>query len=269
MLDLGPPGEDRGLVGDLLLEGRGELGEVVGEEPCARVAQVGLDLLGLPCHFGLPAERAELTPDLAREVAEPGQVGLHRLELAEGLLLALAVLEDPGGLLDEPAPLLGCRPEHRVELPLPDDHVHLAAEARVGEEVLDVEQPAGRPVDRVLGAAAAEERPRDRDLGVLDRQCAVGVVDRERDLGAAERGAACRPGEDDVLHLAAAQGLDPLLPHHPGERVDDVGLARPVRADDAGHARLEVQRRRRGERLEPAQGERLEVHEGKPRRSAP
>ena len=123
---------------------------------------------------------------------QPREVGLHRLELAERLLLALAVLEDARGLLDEAAPLLGRRAQHRVELALADDDVHLAAEAGVRQQVLDVEQPAALPVDRVLGPAVAEQRPGDRDLGVLDRQRAVGVVDGERHLGAAQRRAARR-----------------------------------------------------------------------------
>ena len=79
-------------------------------------------------------------------------------------------------------------------------------------------------------------------------------------LGAAERRAPGGAGEDDVLHLAAAQRLGALLAHDPGERVDDVGLAGAVGADDAGDARLEAQRRGRGEGLEAAQGQALEVH---------
>ena len=71
-----------------------------------------------------------------------GQVGLHRVELAQRLLLALAVLEDAGGLLDEAAALLGRGVQDGVELALPDDHVHLAADAGVGEQLLDVEQAA-------------------------------------------------------------------------------------------------------------------------------
>ena len=43
-------------------------------------------------------------------------------------------------------------------------------------------------------------------------------------------GAAGGAGEDDVLHLAAAQRLGALLADHPGEGVDDVGLAGAVRA---------------------------------------
>ena len=261
LLDLGAPGDQRGLVGDLLLEGRGELDEVVGEQAQAGVAGVGLDDGGLAGGLGLAAERAELAADLTGEVVDPGEVGLHRLELAERLLLALAVLEDAGRLLDEAAALLGGRAQHGVELALADDDVHLAADAGVGEQLLDVEQPAGGAVDGVLGAAVAEHRPRDRDLGVVDRQRAVGVVDGQRDLGATQRRTAGGAGEDDVLHLAAAQALGALLPHHPGERVDDVGLAGAVGPDDAGDARLEAHRGRRGEGLEALQGQALDVHE--------
>ena len=117
-----------------------------------------------------------------------------------------------------------------------------------------------RAVDGVLRPAVAEHRPADRDLGVLDRQRAVGVVDGQRDLGAAERRAAGGAGEDDVLHLAAAQRLGALLAHHPGQRVDDVGLAGAVGTDDAGDARLELEGRRGGEGLEPAEGQALQVH---------
>ena len=137
---------------------------------------------------------------------------------------------------------------------------------RVGQQLLDVEQPARLAVDGVLRAAVAEHDPRDGDLGVVDRQRAVGVVDGEADLGAAQRGPAAgaagagRAGEDDVLHLAAAQRLGALLAHDPGEGVDDVGLAGAVRPDDAGDARLEVEGRRGREGLEPLEGEALQVH---------
>ena len=235
------------------------VGEVVGHQPGPGVAHVGLDGLGLAGHLGLPAQRLELAPDLAEQVGEPGQVALGRVELAERLLLALAVLEDAGGLLDEAAAVLGGGVQDRVELSLPHDHVHLAADAGVAEQLLDVEQAAGVAVDGVLGPAVAEHRAADRDLGVLDRQGAVGVVDGQLDLGATQRRAARRTGEDDVLHLAAAQRLGALLTHHPGERVDDVGLAGPVGAHDAGDPGFELERRRGGEGLEALEREALEV----------
>ena len=158
------------------------------------------------------------------------------------------------------AALLRARVQDGVQLALPDDDVHLTADAGVGEQLLDVEQAAGAAVDRVVRAARAEHGPRDRHLGVVDRQGAVGVVDGEADLGTAERRAAGGAGEDDVLHLAAAQALGALLAHHPAERVDDVGLPRPVRPDHAGDAGLEAQGRRGRERLEASQGQGLQVH---------
>jgi hypothetical protein len=183
-----------------------------------------------PGDLRLAPEGRELAAELGREVLQPRQVGLHRLELAQRLLLALAVLQDARGLLDEAAPVLGPGLQHRVELALPDDDVQLAADAAVAHQLLHVDEPAAAAVDGVLRRAVAEHQPGDADLGVVDRQHAVGVVDREGHLGAAERRARGRPGEDDVLHLAAAQRLGALLAEHPGDGVDDVALARAVRA---------------------------------------
>jgi hypothetical protein len=60
-------------------------------------------------------------------------------------------------------------------------------------------------VDRVLALPGSEQQAADRDLGVVDGQRTVAVVDGESDLGPAERRAGGGAGEDDVLHLAAAQ----------------------------------------------------------------
>ncbi len=135
------------------------------------------------------------------------------------------MLEDTGRLLDEAAAVLRACGQYGVELALPDDDVHLPADSRVAEQLLDVQQPAGGAVDLVVAVAGAIHPPGDRHLGVLDRQRVVGIVDRERDLGAAQRRASRRTGEDDVFHLAPAKGLGALFPEHPGDGVDDVGLA--------------------------------------------
>ena len=259
LLQGGAPGQHGGLVRFVPPQIGGERHVVVGEQPQPRVPQLGLDERGLPGHLGLPAQRLETAAQLGGEVDEPGQVGLHRLQLAQRLLLALAVLQDAGRLLDEPAPVLRPRLQDRVELALADDDVHLPADAGVGEQLLDVQQPAVVAVDRVLALPGPEHQPAERDLGIVNRQSAVGVVDGQRHLGPAQRWPRGGAREDDVFHLAAAQRLGALLAHHPGQGVDDVGLARAVRPDHAGDAGLEAERGGGGEGLEAAQSEALQV----------
>ncbi len=87
-------GPDRLLVGDLAVELGAQLEQVVGEQPQPRVAQLGLHPGGPAGDLGLLAERLELAPQLVGEVGDAGQVGLHRVELAQRLLLALAVFQD-------------------------------------------------------------------------------------------------------------------------------------------------------------------------------
>ena len=136
----------------------------------------------------------------------------------------------------------------------------LTSDAGVREKFLHVEQSARHTVDRVLAFASAEERAGDGDLGELDRQVSGGVVNGERHLGATEGRALRGAGEDDVVHLLAAHRRRGLGTEHPGNGVNDVALARPVRTDHHGDARLEFEGGRVSERLEALQRQRLEKH---------
>ena len=121
---------DRGLFVHRLLRDLGvDGGEIVGQQAHFRVAQVGLHTGRAAGDGGLPAQRAELAADLPGQVGQPVEVRLHGVELADRLLPPLAMLEHPCGLLDERPPVLWSRGQHRVELPLPDDDVHLPADA--------------------------------------------------------------------------------------------------------------------------------------------
>ena len=222
VLQFGPAGQGGRLVRLAALKCRRGTGEVVGQQPQPGVAQVRLDRRGPAGDRCLPAQRAETAAQFAGEVHQPGQVDLHGLQLAEGLLLAPPVLEYPRGLLDERTARLGPGVQHLVELALADDHVHFPAQARVGEQFGDIEEPALVPVDGVLALAGPEEQSADGHFCVVDRERAIGVVDGEGDLGPAERRPGGGAGEDDVVHLAAAQALGALLAHDPGERVHDV-----------------------------------------------
>ncbi|GAB3955650.1 hypothetical protein GCM10027614_65590 [Micromonospora vulcania] len=258
-LDLHAPFPQRGLVGDLPVEGGPQGGQVVGEQPQPGVAQVGLDGGGTPGHLRLPAQWLELAAQLGGEVGHPVEVHLHRVELAQRLFLALAVLEDARGLLDERPAVLRLGVQHAVEPALADDDVHLPADAGVGQQLLDVQQSAGVAVDLVLALTRTEHPAGDGDLGVLDRQRAVGVVDGEGDLGTAQGARPAVPAKM-TSSILPPRSAWPLLAEHPGDGVDDVGLAGAVRADHAGDPGLQLQRRGGGERLEAPHRQTLEIH---------
>ena len=167
-LDFKPSLAQRRLVGHLRRKGLAELGEVIGHEAQSGVAGLGLDDRRTAGDLGLTPQRLQLTAQFSRQIGQPREVALHRIQLAQGLLLALAVLEHARSLFDEPPSILGGRVQDRVELPLADDDVHLPTDTGVRQQLLDVQESAGCAVDGVLRPAVAKESARDRDLGVLD-----------------------------------------------------------------------------------------------------
>jgi hypothetical protein len=150
---------------------------------------------------GLTLQGPDLAAHLPDEVSEALEVLRRRGQPALGPLASAPVLEHTRRLLDDGPAVLGPGVEDGVELTLPDDHVLLAAHARIGEQLLNIEQPAGRAVDGVLAVARAEQGARDGHLGQVDGQLARRVVDGEGDLGAPELRTRRRAGEDDVLHF--------------------------------------------------------------------
>ena len=180
-------------------------------QPGLRVADLGLDPGGPPGDLRLPSQRGELTADLGEQVAEPGEVALGGVELAEPFSLRLRCLRTPAASSMKPRRSSGvaCR---IVQLALADDHVHLAADAGVGEQLLDVEQPAGAPL-----MAYSDPPLRNMVRLIVTSVYSIGSAPSllsmvSEHLGAAQRRAAGGAGEDDVLHLAAAQGLAPCSP---------------------------------------------------------
>ena len=115
-----------------------ELDEVVGEQAQAGVARLGLD--DPPCArgLGLAPERAELAPDLAGEVGDAGEVGLHASVCAVRVPSRLRCLRTPAASSMKPRRSQGLR-GIVSSWPLTDDGVHLAADTAVGQQFLDVE----------------------------------------------------------------------------------------------------------------------------------
>src|ERR687891_2091581 len=224
--------------------------------------RVGLrgELLVAPRHIGLLLERLQLAPELGLDVSQPQQVLVESAELALGAVLALAMLRHTGCFLDVAASVLGACRQHVLELTLPDDGVQTATDAALGEQLLHVEQPDHLTADAVLAVARAEDRASDLDLGHRYRDQPGGVVDHELHLGHPQRRTLWTSGEDHVGHLPAAKRSRPLLSKHPADRVDEVGLARPVGADDHRDARRQLQSGLVGERLEASDLQGSEEH---------
>ena len=248
-----------GLRGRLLVGAEGR--QLASPQVEAQVEQLGGQVAVAAGGVGLLLQGLQLAADLPQQVGEADQVGLGAVQAALGLLLAAAELEDAGRLLDDQAAVLGAGVEDGVEVALGHDEVLLAPDAGVGEQLLDVEQPAGHAVQGVLALARrAEQRAGDRHLVELDRQEPGRVVDGEADLGPAQGGTPAGAGEDDVVHLGRADGSGALGAEHPGHRVHHVGLAAAVRADDDSDPRFELQGGGLGEGLEALQGQRAQKH---------
>ena len=141
---------------------------------------------------GLALERPQLAAHLAQEVLRRVRLPSVAASRRSAFSLRLRYFRTPAASSMIEPPVLGPGVEHGVDLALADDHVLLAADAGVGQQLLDVEQAARHAVDGVLAVAGAEQRAGDRDLGELDGQEPRRVVDREADLGPARAPGAWR-----------------------------------------------------------------------------
>ena len=207
----------------------------------------------------LEREPADLRLQLGDQVADAGEVVARLRQPDRGLVALDLEALDAGRLLEQLAALLRAQRERGVDRPLPHDDELVRAEPALAEELDDVAQTRPGAVDEVLALAGPIGAPADRDLGEVDRQPAVGVVEGQDRLGHALRLALLGAGEDDVVGAAGAERPVRLLAEHPADRIGHVALARPVRADDRVHARLEDEPGRVGEGLEAVEPELLQA----------
>ena len=180
----------------------------------------------------------DLFLQLTHDVRQPGQVVALALQLFQGLVLAVLVLDNTGRLVKEGAPVLGLVGQDPVDLALADDGVALLADTGVIEELVDIAQTADRPVEEVLALAAPVDPARHRHLPVIDGERPVRIVQCDGNISKAKRPACLCPREDDILHRGPAQLLDSLLAQHPPDRVRDIALAAAVGSHDPGDAVL-------------------------------
>ena len=155
----------------------------------------------------------------------------------------MAEAGDARGLLKDLAPVGGFDGEDLVNFTLTDDRITLPAHAGVHEQLVDVLQTGGAAVDVVLTLAGAVIPAGDHDLRLVHVDEAGGVVQHQRDFSIAGLLALGGAAEDDVLHLAAAQGAGGLFAHDPADGVGNIRFARTVGADDGGDVTVKGQNR--------------------------
>ena len=197
---------------------------------------IGLQALVALGNHGLGFELFEVAAEFAQDVFDPGQVLARVVQPVFGLAAAFLVLRHTCGFFEEDAQFIGLGLDDAADHPLPDDGVGARAEAGAEENVLDVAAAHRLVVDQVGAVAVAREHAFDRDFGVLaplPGGAAQGVVEHEFDRSPARRLAGVGAVEDHVLHRLAAQFAGLGLAEHPAGRVDDVGLAATIGADDA------------------------------------
>ena len=105
--------------------------------------------------LGLALQRPQPRARLALDVERAVEVVLRALELELRAAAALAVLAEPGGLLDQQPPVARLRVDDRLDPALRDDRVHLLAEPGVGQHLEHVDEPAAGAVQPVLALAVS------------------------------------------------------------------------------------------------------------------
>jgi hypothetical protein len=118
----------------------------------------------------LPLQGPHRAPKLAQDISEAHEVVVDAFDLAQRALLASAELSNLGRLFDERPSVLGSCLQHPIELPLADERVEAPPDARVRQQLGDIEQPARGPVDPVLRGPRPVRRAADGHLGDGERQ---------------------------------------------------------------------------------------------------
>ena len=222
----------------------------------ARPAPERAVLLLMLCLEGQPPH---LWLQLGDEVGDADEIVPRLREPAERLVLPNLERLHPGRLLEELATLLGPQRQSGVDGPLPDDDEGVGTELALAEQVDDVAQPGACAVDEVFALPGPIGSAPDGDLGEVERELPIGVVEGQDRFRHALRASRLGAREDDILGAPRAQVAVRLFAEHPAHRVGHVALARAVRADHRVDPGLEHEAGRVGEGLEAVKAQLLEA----------
>jgi hypothetical protein len=141
---------------------------------------------------------------------------------------------------------------------LVDDRVRVDGEPGRREKVDQVSAAHPAAVDEIVALTVTLDAALDRDLVVVDRKPALGVVEDQGHLGERGARAALTAGVDDLLHFLSAEVAGLPGAQDPFDGVEDVGFPGAVGPHDRRHAAFEQDLGRPGKRLEAEEVQRAE-----------
>ena len=118
-------------------------------------AKVRVQRLVAPCFASLSLKRADLPFHLFDHVANAQQICFGRFELAKRLPFLRFVFRDSSRFFEHRAAIFRARAQNHVDPALFHHRVSGSRDAGIGEETLDVAEPAGRFVQEIFGVAIA------------------------------------------------------------------------------------------------------------------
>ncbi|CAB4879380.1 unannotated protein [freshwater metagenome] len=180
--------------------------QIVSAELPARLKGLALEALVQFGGLGLALERLQPRAGFALDIQCTVEILLRAIELELRAAATLAVLAEPGRLLDQQPAVARLGGDDRLDAALRDDRVHLLAQTGIGEHLEHVDKPAARAVESVLALAVAVEAAEDRELSDRQVDVTVAVIEHDLDLGAGARLHAVASSEDHVLHRLSPYG---------------------------------------------------------------
>ncbi len=174
---------ERGELGCQALKATTDIVVLLEGERHAQGAVLGVELLESACLARLPFDQTQTALGGVELLACADEVCLGFLELPLRLDATQAVLRDARGFLEDDASLHRRREKHAINLALLDDRVRVGADARIEEEIANVLETCGAPVDDVLGLAVAEELAFNGDLVGVDGKRTPDAMTGRQDRG--------------------------------------------------------------------------------------
>ena len=115
------------------------------------------------------------------------------------------VLGDSSRFFKDTASIFRARAEDEVDFALFHDGVGGAAHPGIGEQIVNVFQPASGLVEQILRNPIAMEATRDAHVVPVDTQLTGAIGESQRDFGKSKRFARIGAIENDVGHFLAAE----------------------------------------------------------------